>query len=805
MADVPLNAPSSDRKSGGAARLFLISGLILFLELACIRWFPAHVLFLTFFTNTVLLACFLGMSLGCLASGHQRRYLAWTPILLVFAMLAATGVEVLSARLEKVIELGNQNSPEMVFFGADRHGGDIANFVIPVEVMGGFFFVAIALALVGPGQELGRALSRLPNRVQAYTVNILGSIAGIALFFLCSWAGLSPAWWFSLVAIGVGGFLYSRPLTGWHLIRGGLLAAVIVLAAASGLGSSDQERQESWSPYYRIDYFAAHKGIRVNLMGHQAMLSREATHPAYALPHLLNRDSGGKPFQDVLIVGAGSGNDVSRALEWGAQHIDAVEIDPVILNLGKKHHPDKPYADDRVTPYQGDGRNYLRSTEKKYDLIVFALIDSLVLHSSYSNIRLESYLFTKEAFDDVKRCLKPNGVFVMSNYFRQGWIVSRLHKSLSSSFDTDPLVLTLPYQAAIDPNESSEGFTIFIAGRPGSTDYLWDAFHSSDPKSKGESVLYWLNRERVPDPKSPNGFQQEPGEKDRDDWIQFGLAKVTVPQDLTVATDDWPFLYLRKPMIPDMSMRGAAIMGGLAVLLLLWFVPRRTVGANASLSAEARDVLNYWLRRSSDDAGSRFFDGRMFFLGAGFMLIETKAVVHMALLFGSTWMVNSVVFFAVLVMILLANLFVLKARPKVLWPWYIGLFAALGLNAVVPLDSFLGWGPTLQVTGSCLLVFAPILFAAAIFAISFGRTREADRAFGFNIAGAMLGGLAEYASMLVGFRYLEFVALGLYGLSALCMSRAGVTAKPRSAKEINEASELSRIKGEALTGSRAGV
>ena len=51
--------------------LFLVSILILFLELACIRWFPAHVLFLSFFTNTVLLACFLGMSVGCLATVYD--------------------------------------------------------------------------------------------------------------------------------------------------------------------------------------------------------------------------------------------------------------------------------------------------------------------------------------------------------------------------------------------------------------------------------------------------------------------------------------------------------------------------------------------------------------------------------------------------------------------------------------------------------------------------------------------------------------------------------------------------------------
>ena len=157
----------------------------------------------------------------------------------------------------------------------------------------------------------------------------------------------------------------------------------------------------------------------------------------------------------------------------------------------------------------------------------------------------------------------------------------------------------------------------------------------------------------------------------------------------------------------------------------------------------------------------------MFFLGAGFMLVETKAVVHMALLFGSTWMVNSVVFFAVLVMILAANLFVLRCRPERLWPFYTGLFVALMLNCLVPLDFFLGLPRAVQVIGSCLLVFAPILFAGVIFAVSFARTDEPGRAFGANIAGAMLGGLAENVSMLVGFQYLVLVAMAFYALSGL--------------------------------------
>jgi hypothetical protein len=78
---------------GDRRDLFLIGVLFLFLELTFIRWFPAQVLFLTFFTNTVLLASFLGLSLGCLATGHTRNYLSLTPVLLVAGIGAGTAME----------------------------------------------------------------------------------------------------------------------------------------------------------------------------------------------------------------------------------------------------------------------------------------------------------------------------------------------------------------------------------------------------------------------------------------------------------------------------------------------------------------------------------------------------------------------------------------------------------------------------------------------------------------------------------------------------------------------------------------
>jgi spermidine synthase len=744
--------------------------MILFLELACIRWFPAHVLYLTFFTNVVLLASFLGMSVGCLAAGHRRDYLAWTPLLLVVALAAAHAIEISSGSFVKFVDVGNQASPQQVYFGTEYHSQDLSRHAIPVEVLCGFFFIVIALAFLGPGQQLGRSLKRWPSRVQAYTLNIAGSIIGIALFAACSWLEIRAFWWFLLVAVGLAYFYFVSPVHRFRrrLLSLGPLTAVLLLLVvwlAAFVPVHDdyqgqRDAQQFWSPYYRIDFKQADLSLSVNLIYHQQMVSRNENFPAYALPHLLNRDAGRPAFSDVLIIGAGSGNDVSRALQWGAQHVDAVEIDPAINRLGRQYHPDRPYQDPRVQIHLDDGRNFLRSSDRKYDLIIYALVDSLVLHSGYSNIRLESFLFTRQTFEDVRNHLKPNGTFVIYNYFRQGWLAARLQKGLEEVFGSgNSLVLTLPYRKVIEPDKATFGdFTIFFAG---ATRELRNTF--------ARQPDYWLRDDEPPGPASPNGFQQPPSEAQQvgsesppnapaaSHWQHFGLASVVPPEGgLRTATDDWPFLYLREPMIPTLSLRGMLIMGGLGLVLIFLFLPRQKhAGERWARTAGFSSPLNV----------------QLFFLGAGFMLVETKAVVTMALLFGSTWVVNSVVFLAVLMMILLANLWTLRFRPARLWPYYAGLLITLALNAIVPLDFFLGMNRTIQVLGSCLLVFAPILFAGVIFAASFRRTTEPDRAFGINIAGAMMGGLAEYSSMLLGFQYVVLVAILFYAISAVGLRR----------------------------------
>ena len=265
----------------------------------------------------------------------------------------------------------------------------------------------------------------------AYTADILGSLAGITVFGLMSVFRV-PAWIWFLIALAIGVSFVPRRR---------LIHAVAALAVLAVVGLADWPRdalgvptEVIWSPYYQVRFKPRYLSIDVNNLGHQGMLPVDRAGPAYFLPHLLNRDAGGKPFDDVLIVGAGSGNDVAAALALGAGHVDAVEIDPVINELGRLHHPNRPYSDPRVSIHLDDGRGFIRKTPSRYDLVSYAVVDSLALHSSYSSVRLESFLFTEQAFRDIKAKLKPGGVFAMYNFYRQGWVVGRLVKLAETVF-----------------------------------------------------------------------------------------------------------------------------------------------------------------------------------------------------------------------------------------------------------------------------------------------------------------------------------------------------------------------------------
>jgi SAM-dependent methyltransferase len=711
--------------------LFLVGFLILFLELACIRWFSANVIFLQFFTNIVLIASFLGMSCGCLASRHGSKWLALFPVLALTTFAVARLIMALYSYWGGLaIDVGGQASPQEVFFGAEFRNPDLAQFVVPIEAIAALFFVLITLMFVGLGQTLGRAFDAYPNRVVGYSLNIGGSLAGIVGFSLLSFAQAPPAIWF---AIGCAGIVFLlRQEKALSLARLLTLAAVVAFPAIPTDFSNLHEMR--WSPYYAVDRNKTNGEITVNNIGHQAMVPFNAGGSSYSLVHLLQRQSGGTSFQDVMIIGAGSGNDVAHALRFGANRIDAVEIDPVIQDIGIHHHPDRPYADPRVVRHLDDGRHYLRTTERKYDMVVYALVDSLILHSGYANIRLESYLFTEQALQDVKRVLKPDGIFVMYNYYRQGWIVQRVAAMAKQVFGCDPTVLPLPYVETLTSSETA-GFTTIIAG---CNPRISTAFQ--------QHGKFWLNT-LPPENLSVNGFDKpaESATARRGEWMPIAPTKLVVDHEgaKQSTTDDWPFLYVSGKLIPDLTIRSMILLGVLGLGMIYLFKPKGDWRPN----------------------------NRMFFLGAAFMLLETKAVVQMALLFGSTWLVNSAVFFTALVLILAANLYVLKMPSVRLGLHYAGLLVLLSASVLVPFDAFLSGGIVWRYVVPCALALGPMFFAGVIFARTFRDEANPDQAFGSNIAGSVIGGLAESFSTLLGFRYLLILAIGFYLLSIWMPSR----------------------------------
>jgi SAM-dependent methyltransferase len=389
---------------------------MLFTELALIRWAAAYVVYLAYFTNFVLLASFLGIGLGFLRPQRAGRWVAWAPL----AVAAVAGFILLfPVQVAQVDQVRG-------------FAGLFGMFALPIWVTLPVVFAGVVVAMACIASRVGALLGGFPP-LEAYRLDILGSIAGTVAFAAASFFQLRPAVWGLAIAAGL--WVASGRTTLRRLEQVGLVAVVVVFL----LGSLDPA--DAWSPYYRVtasDTTATGSvGVKVNGIPHQSIvpldgLTVEQPYYLYPYGHLPNGPPG-----DVLIVGAGTGNDVAVALSQGATHVDAVEIDPVLQHIGEERHPNHPYDDPRVTEVVNDGRAFLENTDRTYDLILFALPDSLTLVSGQSSLRLESYLFTVQSFESVKEHLRPDGVFGVYNYYFP-IVFARLSVTMQQVFGHEP-------------------------------------------------------------------------------------------------------------------------------------------------------------------------------------------------------------------------------------------------------------------------------------------------------------------------------------------------------------------------------
>jgi len=686
-------------------QLFFTSFLALYAELLCIRWMPAHVRFLSYFTNFILLASFLGLGVGILSVRRKLPLGPRTfPLILLFAaiLIAATRFE---------LKIG---SAGVLYYGAGESGTAPPEnaLVLPAA------FLLVSLLFVCIGRPLGILLREVTPPLKAYAFDIGGSLAGIAAFFLLSWFQQPPAIWF--VGLLVISLLLIGPTWRDRAVMVVPLAICAIIAFNIGQGYW-------WSPYYKIGLTPTDNGdgwaLNVNESGHQAMLPSDEKEPFYRAPYEL---FGSGQFQHVLIIGAGSGSDTAIGLKYGnVGHIDAVEIDPVIAQLGRQFHPEQPFSDPRVTVHVDDGRSFIRKSTDKYDLIIFALPDSLTLTSQFSSLRLESFLFTEEAFREARGHLTPDGAMVLYNYYRDDWLIRKLAGMLQDAYGQAPYVQSFGGWGRAGVLVDGPRLQTLLAQRP----------DLAQPYTEIRAATPELNED-------PNAILLPMvGQGVLDHSNTAGDIDPTPP---TPATDDWPLMYLRDPSMPWVYVAGLVMVFAIAIGLIFALAP---------------------------PGARRGFSMHMFFLGAAFMLLETRSLVTFSLLFGSTWLVNSLVFFAILCSVMLAVFLSSRFPVRPGWPLYALLVATLLLAYFVPQAAFLSIDNLVLRYGlASLVAFMPVFVANLVFAGSFkGTGMTADIAFASNLIGIMLGGALEYASLLIGYQNLLLIVIGFYVLSAVLM------------------------------------
>jgi SAM-dependent methyltransferase len=367
---------------------------------------PGQVRVLAYFPNVVLISAFLGLGIGCLLVHRRVPAWAWPASLLLLAGVAAAASRVAFTQQSTSEHLW------LLYYDLPRGAPVIDGIRLPIVAL----FVVSAVTFVPLGHFIAARLREFQAEskpLKGYALDLLGSLLGVIVFAIISFRGAFPIVWFSII-FGVGLLIVgARPLT---------VLLYLILAASTLVVVSISERAQWYSPYYALTARPNDSYVEVLTNGslHQVALPlrRDLRLPPGDLTivragYHLSYGFLKKRARRVLVLGAGTGNDVAVALDQGAERVDAVEIDPRILDIGRRMHPDSPYADPRVRTFTTDARAFLNDTNETYDLIVFGTLDSMTRLSALSNVRLDNFVYTVECFRAARWHLSPDGGVVM--------------------------------------------------------------------------------------------------------------------------------------------------------------------------------------------------------------------------------------------------------------------------------------------------------------------------------------------------------------------------------------------------------
>ena len=461
VADEESWTPSANR----LLSLFLISFVVLFVETMLIRYIGSQTRIFAFYKNIPLIGAFLGLGIGCFGGAGGRRealmFLAGITIVALFFAVAAQG---LGALLGFSASLA---SSERVFgYGMKPEGVHSILLQLLAHVHMGLFCSAVFLglaALFGPlGRILGASFEGL-GRIQAYSVNILGSLAGLIAFVGLS-ALQTPPWVWFLVGL--------LPML-WWLGKGRARKLGLACIALATLFVAPTFNHTVWSAYQKLVGREIPHGYTIDISDTFYQVAFDLRPETIAelgadpLPHYSFEFAGRPNLDNVLVVGAGSGNDVATALRAGAKHVDAVDIDRAIVQMGREHHPERPYDDPRVRVIIDDARHAFKTLPpNSYDEVLFGQLDSHTALGA-SSVRLDNYVFTQESFSDAARLVRPGGVIVLSIVTGVDWMRTRYTRMLEHAcgapvehieFDASSMYICHP--TTPDPDPSASGIAV---------------------------------------------------------------------------------------------------------------------------------------------------------------------------------------------------------------------------------------------------------------------------------------------------------------------------------------------------------
>ena len=685
--------------------VILAAGLSLFLELSIIRIHSSYLHFFSFFKNISLLSCFLGLGIGYALKKYKIYSLNW-----IFPLLTLQIVMLYFLNQTPVSNILINPIAERFTMGQDTARGFIHLLLIYGFVV--FIFLFNAMCFIPIGHLISRLMSNIES-LTAYGLNLIGSFFGIILFIILSFLLTPPVIWISCSFI-LFLIILRKNLQHYFLSIISVLLLIVILSL-----DLKNKKETIYSPYQNItvEHLKSPTNpviLQTSHLFYQAMLNLskklvfntdrksegnifgsnidvEHEREFYDLPYLIKKNLP----RDVLIVGSGSGNDVAAANRFDIKNISAVEIDPIIADLGLKYHPESPYSNPNVNLNIDDARTFIKNSNDQYDVIVYGLLDSQSNLSSKGGIRLDSYVYTVEAFTEAKNKLKDDGYIFISFFVQTPEIGYKIFKMLEKSFGLKPAVLK---------SKTNDRY-VFIGAK--------NNFEIQTDKLK----YFKIN----------NDFEKEK------------------TYDVDLSTDDWPFLYMPSKVYP---------FSYLVIIIILSF--------------SSIYFLNKLIKIRTNN-----FSVSCFFLGAGFMLVETKGITEIAKIYGSTWIVVSVVIAAVLLMSFISNLIVMKKIKISLLATYALLLISLIFGYYLFTKGSNQMSSDINKIIMPIILTLPILFSGIAFSKELLKLQSISQALSSNILGAMLGGFLEYNSMYIGFSNL-YVLAGVIYFSAYIFSKSRI-------------------------------